>query len=213
MEEREERVGRVGWVKRVRGVVNGAGGGGGWGWRGRRGWGRGRGMGRGVVRRVRWRVEREVFRAWRVVVSVGVERRWVVQCVRREVWWCWRRRRGLGFELGLGWEVRRAVSRGWRRVGARTGGGFVMLVGLGKGLRLVKGEEKGKGRGREACLRMGGWGCRRGGLGLSFGGFDRSILGGRIRRIGRLGLRGSGFSLVVALGFLREGGGMIGIPL
>ncbi len=65
-------------------------------------------------------------------------------------------------------------------------------------------------------LRMGGWGCRRGGLGLSFGGFDRSILGGRIRRIGGLGLGGSGFSFSSCFGlFLREGGGggVIGIPL
>lgn len=115
---RWERVGRVGCVKRVRGVRRG--GGGGWGGRGRSG-GRGRGMGRGVVRRERWRVEVRVVRAWRVLVSVGVagvgwERRWVVQCVRREVWWCRRRRRGFG------WEVRRAVSRGERRVGAISGG-------------------------------------------------------------------------------------------
>jgi len=105
------------------------------------------GMGGMRVRRERWRVDVWVVRAWMVVVSVGVggvgwERRRVVQCVRRVVWWFRRRRRGLVFGFGFGCEERRAVSRRERRVGARTGGGFVMLVGLGLG----------EGRGGEGCL-------------------------------------------------------------
>lgn len=56
---------------------------------------------------------------------------------------------------------------------------------------------------------MGGWGCKRGGLGFVFGGFDRSSSGGRIRRIGGLGSGGSGifFQLLLALSFFEGKGG------